>query len=243
MSIKIPQYSLLEKNNLGSQCDSCGRELKNVYVIRDNVSKETFHFGSGCAHNHMGKSVTEVYNENKEYDKAVKQAEREEEMEAMGRTFVQEFEEANPEMLAFIDEGSTGNNFLADMKAKIEESGTLTKGQYDAVFRMMLPFADLEKDAKIKDMIVYPSAVKIEEGQWGWSYTITAITEDDKKVRIFFSSLNEQKEGVLASASILRINNRGEYETSSIITKDNPILVSGSFDGYKLKRAKITRVK
>jgi len=237
MAIELPQFTLLEKNNIGSQCDRCGRELLNVYIIRDNVSKETFHFGSGCAAHHMGKTVTEVYKENEAYKNAVAKAEHEAEMESMGRTFVQEFEEANPEMLKFIDEGSTNNNFLSDMKAKIQESGSLTKGQFDAVFRMMLPFADIEKDTKIKDMVVYPSAIKIEEGQWGWSYTVTCITEDDKKVRIFFSSMNEQKEKVLSS--VLRINNHGEYETYSVITKDNPIKVSGTFDGYKIKRAKI----
>jgi len=244
MTIQLPKFTLLEKlyaSDAMACCSRCGREIKNSYLIRNNETGEVNNYGSGCAKKVMGISITEVVEQNKAYEEAVARAAREEEMEAMGRTFIEAFQEAEPEMLQFIAEGAEENSFLADMKKMIEEKGSLTDPQYQAVWRMMLPFADLEKGEKV-DMVVYPLQLKIEEGMYGWSYTIVAATEDKKKVRIFFSSLNEQKEADLQWANVLEVDRYGNRYGRTTIAMDNPIRVKGTFDGYKIKRAKIETI-
>jgi len=235
IQLTLPKFTLLEKlyaSDAISCCDRCDREIKNSYIIRNNEDNSVHSYGSGCAKHVMGISITEVVEQNKAYDEDQKRIGREAEQEAMGRTYIQSFNEANPKMLQFIAEGATDNNFLSDMKKRIEETGSLTDGQFHAVYRMMLPFAQL--DDKVKDMKVYPSKVQAQEGQWGWSYTVTCITENDEKVRIFFSSLNLANGDLLEKCGVLD----GDLFPSRI-DKENPILVSGSFDGYKIKRAKI----
>jgi hypothetical protein len=239
-TIQLPEFTLLEKNNIGGQCDRCDHELKYVYVIRDNKTGKVGHYGSGCAQKVMGMPISEVVRQNEAYEEEVKRIEREKEFEAMGRTYVQAFEEANPEMLAFIAEGAEENAFLSDMKKTIEEKGSLTENQFHAVWRMMLPFAQFEKGEKV-DLVVYPSKFSWSEGMYGWSYTAVCITENKEKVRVFFSSLNDQKERVLADAGVIRFD-RGDLESISRIDMENPIRVTGTFDGYKIKRAKITPV-
>jgi len=243
ISINLPKFTLLEKNNLGSCCDGCGRTLKNVYVVRNNETKKTGHFGSGCFKKFTdGKSITEVVEEQKLYEKAVKQTERDEIQEANGRSFIESFQEAEPEMLEFIL-NNLDNNFVKNMKERIETSGSLTKSQYESLFRMMRPFAVFNKDEKVT-LKVFPSKVEIRRNNFGYNdfeYLVIAFTENDELVKIYFSSLNEQKEKVLIDSNVLDFDN-GSYIGLSYIEKNNPILVSGVFDGYKIKRAKITKV-
>jgi len=236
--LKLPKFSLLEKNNLGGECSCCGRSIKYVYTIRENKSKEVLDYGSGCAKKAMGISVSKMVEENIAYEKAVKQAKIDEDMAERGRTYIEAFEEANPEMLAYIEENYEGNNFLTDIKTRIELSGTLSKPQFDAVFRAMLPVAQLPE--KFKDLSVYILTMSAKEGQWGWSYTVIAMTEKNEKIRIFFSSLSDKNEAFLRKLGVLSINDFGKYMFASTTDKRFPIKLSGSFDGYKVKRAKIS---
>jgi len=236
--IELPKFTLLEKTNTGGHCDRCGRAIKNVYSIRNNETKECGHYGAGCAKKVMGMSITEVYEANKAYDEAIKRFEKETLEEENGRTFVQEFKEAEPEMLEYIV-NNLDNNFIADMKKQIEEKGSLTDAQYAAVWSMMKPFVELEKGSKIETLI-YPIKMKIEESMYGWQYTVIGLNENNEKIRVYFSSLNKQKEDVLENAKILEIDNYGNRYGKTRIELDNPIKVKGTFDGYKLKRAKIS---
>ena len=121
----LPKYSLIEKNNLGSSCDGCGRAIKNVYKLKNNETGEVGEFGSGCAKNFMdGKSITELGVEATAYKNWL----AEEDIRQQGGIRVQEFKELNPEMLAYID-ANTGFLFLADMKLAIEKYGVLTQTQ------------------------------------------------------------------------------------------------------------------
>jgi len=75
----------------------------------------------------MGKTISEVYSENKAYEDELKRVLRLEEEEARGKTFVQEFYETNSEMMEFIAQGSEDNSFLRSMKEMIEEMELLLK--------------------------------------------------------------------------------------------------------------------
>jgi hypothetical protein len=242
-SIKLPKFTLVEKlssTDAISNCDRCGREIKHSYLIRNNETGETNSYGSGCAHKVMGISITEMVEENIAYEREVEKQAREAEMEAMGKTYIQAFEEADPEMLKFIAEGAEENDFLADMKKRIEESGSLTDGQYQAVWRMMLPFADLEKGTKV-DMKVYPLKVDVTEGMYGRQYMVTAVTENMEKVRIFFSRMDDEKDRILINAKVWGFDKNWNTFGRPYNGLDNPIYVKGTFDGYKIKRAKISK--
>ncbi len=143
-------------------------------------------------------------------------------------------------MLKFIEDNQD-NSFLVSIKDRIKETGSLTTNQYNAVWIMMHPFMTGE-ERKI-DAFVYPVKFKIEEGYYGWQYTVVAITETGEKVNIFFSSVNDQKELVLKGAKVLEIDGYGNRNGRSYIKLDNPIHVKGTFDGYKIKRAKISSVE
>jgi len=100
----------------------------------------------------------------------------------------------------------------------------------------MLDWTDLENGQKV-DIDIKPIQMKIENGMYGWTYTLIGMTKDKKKVRVHFSSLNEQKQRVLVDSGIL------EFDTHLVgrtcIDLNSTINVKGTFDGYKIKRAKI----
>ena len=230
--INLPEFSLIEKNNLGGQCDGCGREIKNVYKLKNNVTGETGEYGSGCAENFMhGKTITDVVNEEKAYKKSV----AEDEFRAQRGVRVQEFKELNPAMLAYID-ANLDFSFLADMKIAIEKYGVLTQNQYDVVYGIMLKPAQL--DDKIKDLELDIFRVKVAHNDFGTNYTLLGETADHKLVRVFFSSISEKNEKLLIDKKILKIDRDGYTFRPSTDFK-RKITVSGSYDGYKLKRVKV----
>ena len=230
--INLPKFSLIEKNNLGSTCDGCGREIKHVYKLKNNLTGEVNEYGSGCAKNHMdGKSITEVVEENQAYARAV----REDEIAQNGATRVQEFKELNEEMMTYIDANSDFS-FLASMKEQIEKSGVLSQNQFDVVYGMMLEPAEL--DDKVKDLELDIFRVKVAHNDFGTNYTLLGETADHKLVRVYFSSINEKNEEILRNKEILRSENFDFVFRASTEFK-RKLTVSGSFDGYKLKRAKI----
>ncbi len=235
--IKLPKYTLLEKSNTGGHCDRCDRSLKNVYVIRNNESKEVGHYGSGCAKKVMGISITDMVQENINYENQNKRIESEENFEKSSRANIQSFTEAEPEMIDFI-ENNTENNIIKDMKKRIEESGSLTEGQYNAVKIMMIPFDEIDKDTKV-DMIVRPIKLTIDQNHYGWEYNIIAVTDNNTKVKIYFSSLNAEKESILEDSKIIDIDSYGHRYGRVNLNNDVKIHLVGTFDGYKIKRAKI----
>ena len=228
----LPKYSLIEKNNLGSSCDGCGRAIKNVYKLKNNETGEVGEFGSGCAKNFMdGKSITELGVEATAYKNWL----AEEDIRQQGGIRVQEFKELNPEMLAYID-ANTGFLFLADMKLAIEKYGVLTQTQYDVVYGMMLEPAVL--DTKIKDLELDIFRVKVNHSDWGTNYMLLGETADHKLVRVYFSSMSEKNEEILINKEILRLDGY-DYTFRASTEFPRRIKVSGSYDGYKVKRAKV----
>ena len=232
--INFPKFSLIEKNSLGAICDGCGRALKHVYVLKNNETNEVKEFGSVCAQNHMGgKTISEVVEEAISYGKAV----AEEDIATNGAIRVQEFQELNSEMLEYIDKNSDSNCFLADMKLAIEKNGTLTQNQYDAVYGMMLEPAVL--DDKITNLKLNIFRVKVAFSDWGNTYMLLGETEDLKLVRVYFSSMSVKNEEILINKEILRYDGF-DYEFRPSTKFKREITVSGSFDGYKLKRVKLS---
>lgn len=234
---KLPKYSLLEKNDHGSTCHRCGRELKNVYVIKDNETGSVDHYGSGCAERAMGRTLQEVYldgvahkNAMAEYDLAQNSSVR-----------VQEFEEVNAEMWAFIVDNSD-SDFFADMIKAIEKYGSLTQGQFEAVYRSMLPVAELPE--KIKDLELNVIHVKVAYSDFGYypqaNYTLMCETAEGELARVYFSSLSDKNYDYIDSKGIVRIDNDGEYVFMASSKNKKTITVSGSYDGYKIKRAKLS---
>ncbi len=231
--LKLPEFSLLEKNSFGGTCDGCGRSIKHIYKLKNNKTKDIGEFGSGCAKNFMhGKTITDVVNEEKSYKKAL----AEEDIRLEGAHRVQEFKELNSEMLAYIDANSDFS-FLADMKLAIEKYGVLTQNQYDVVYGMMLEPAQL--DDKIKDLELHIFRVKIGHTDFGTNYTLLGETDDHKLVRVFFSSISEKNEVILTNKEILKVESYGDYVFRASTEFPRKIKVSGTFDGYKMKRVKI----
>ena len=231
--MQLPKYSLIEKNNLGSSCDGCGRAIKHVYKLKNNKTGEVGEFGSGCAKNFMhGKSITELGEETTAYNNWM----AEEDIRQQGGIRVQEFQELNPEMLAYID-ANADFSFLANMKEAIEKYGVLTQNQYDVVYGMMLEPAQL--DDKIKDLELSIFRVKVAHNDFGTNYTLLGETADNKLVRVYFSSMSIKNEDILINKEILRLDSDG-YVFRASTEFPRKLNVSGSFDGYKLKRAKIS---
>jgi len=97
----------------------------------------------------------------------------------------------------------------------------------------MLPVAQL--DTKIKDLEVQVIRFSKKEGQYGWSYTLFCETQDGELVRVFFSSIDKYEE-LLQDKKII---DRDGMIYENILDRKPTLKVSGSFDGYKVKRAKI----
>ena len=235
--MQLPKFSLLQKDNLDiCSCDRCGRSIKNSYTIKNNETDEVGVYGAGCDQVMMGgKTITEIVQEVIAYEKY----EKELDVERMGKIRVQTFSEVNPEMMKFISEGAEDNSFLRDMEKRIQETGSLTENQFFAVDLMMKDFADL--GTKVKDLIVEPVTMRINLGfMGGWDYTVIALTENDEKVRIYFSSLSLENEELLKDLGVLSIDRDGDWVTYNVPEdRRKKILLSGAFDGYKVKRAKI----
>ena len=235
--IKLPEFSLIEKNSLGGTCDGCGRSIKHVYKLKNNKTGEIGEFGSGCAKNFMhGKTITEVVEDEIRYQNALK----EEDLTLNSAHRVQEFAEINPEMMRFIED-NLDNDFLNSMKTAIETYGTLTQTQYDAVYGMMLPPAELPD--KVKNLTVNIFRVKIGVSHYGYqptnNYTLFGETEDHKLVRIYFSSISEKNEELLIDREILKLGSDWNYYWLPTTKFKRFITINGSFDGYKIKRVKI----
>ncbi len=237
--MKLPDYSLLKKTNFGGTCARCNRSIKYVYTIKDNITGIVNEFGSGCAKKFMdGKTIKEVVTEGIAYDKAV----RDEDLASNGKLRVQEFKELNKEMMEYID-AHQDFDFLVSMKEQIEKNGTLTPKQYDVVYGMMLPVAEL--DAKIKDVTLNIFRVKVDYVDFGYrggnnTYTLLGETEDHKLVRVYFSSMSEKNQDLLVNKGVMRITRDGDPEWLVSVERPATITVSGSFDGYKLKRVKLS---
>lgn len=234
---KLPKYSLLEKNNLGSQCARCGRELLNVYVIKDNETGEVEHYGSGCAEKAMGRTIQQVYLDGVAYKNAM----AEYDLEQNSKTRVQEFEEVNADMWAFICD-NLDDGFFSDMKKAIEKYGSLTPGQYEAVYVSMIPLADLPE--KVQNLELQVIGVKVSYSDFGYypqaNYTLFCETAENTLVRVYFSSLSDKNYEFLANKGIVRISRDGEYEWLATSKNKKPISVGGQYDGYKIKRVKLS---
>ena len=231
--INLPKYTLLEKNNLGAICDGCGRDIKHVYKLRNNETGEIGEFGSGCAKNFMhGKTITEVVEEAISYKRAL----AEEDRVNNGAIRVQEFKEINSEMMDYIND-NIDFSFLASMKEHIEKNGSLTEAQFDVVYGMMLEVAELEP--KVKDLELEVFRVKVAHNDFGTNYTLLGETEDHKLVRVYFSSISLKNEEILINKEILRVVH-SDYVFRASTEFKRKITVQGSFDGYKLKRVKLS---
>jgi len=133
---------------------------------------------------------------------------------------------------------NTDNSFVSSLKKQIEQKGSLTESQYSALWIMMKPFSKIDKNTKINETL-YPVSMKIKEGYYGYEYMVICLNTKGEKLRVYFSSLNNQKEEVLEKAKVLEVMNK-DYLFHNYIKLDNPIKVQGTFDGYKVKRAKIS---
>ena len=179
-----------------------------------------------------GKSITEVVEEAQEYKNYL----AEEDIRTEGATRVQEFKELNPEMMDYIEDNCADILFLVSMKEAIQKYGVLTQGQFDAVYAMMLEPAELGD--KVKDLELDIFKVKVGYSDWGNTYMLLGETIDNELVRVYFSSMSEKNEKILIDKEILKISGF-DYEFRPTTDFKRKLTVSGSYDGYKIKRAKI----
>jgi hypothetical protein len=236
IEIAIPEYILVEKAyNLedARTCDCCGRAIHNVNVIKNTETKEVQELGTGCALNTLGKSVKDIGAETEEYEKAIKQKNFEDIEKARKKTVVQRFNEANPEMLEYI-ENNLHISFISSMKDRIEEYGTLTNSMFYAVYTMMLDVAQLPN--KVQDLRVKAIRFTKKESQFGTVFTLFAETDTKELVRIYFSSMNDKNDNLFIEKGIY---DKQGFISDNIYERDIYFTVKGSFDGYKLKRVKI----
>lgn len=229
-TIQMPKYMILEvRRNDFQYCDKCSHPIKNVYVVKDTESNDILNLGSGCVKSHTGKSAKELYAE----EKAFKVYQESLDLEQNARTRVQAFKELNPEMLAYL-EANADNSFCKAMIEQIEKFGTLTPTQYAVVYSMMLPVAQLPE--KIKDIKIKPIRFKKVEGYYGMQYTLYGEYEGSL-VRVYFTSINENNNTAMMMHGVY---DRDGAVYTNMLENASEITVSGSFDGYKIKRAKLS---
>ena len=234
--IKQPKYIVLEKiNNLQIKvpCDHCGRDIMHVNYIKDTETGEELHLGTACTKNYTGKTLQEINIENHEFNEAATTKAKYEDGVQERKTFVQSFKEADSKMMDYIEK-NLDNTFIYDMKKRIEETGTLTKNMYAVVYSMMLPVADLPD--KFKDLEFTAIRFKRYDGDFGSTYILFGETDNHELVRVFFSSLNEKHNDLLLAKKIY--DSEG-FTFDNILDRKEKFSVSGSFDGYKIKRAKL----
>jgi len=144
---------------------------------------------------------------------------------------IKTFKEVNEDMMKYII-NNQDNSFIKSMKNRIEETGTLSKNMYSVVYSMMLPVANL--DSKNKDLSFRLIRVMKKEGEYGSNYTLFGETTEGL-IRIFFSSLDKVKDLLIDKKVI-------DYDGmffEDVLDKNIYMKVSGTFDGYKIKRAKL----
>lgn len=223
--MQLPKLSILSiQRNVGGECDHCGRHLKHVVLIRDNETNTTMNLGTGCVKSMSGKTLKQIYAEEKAYKIALKEFD----IETNAKIRVQNFKELNEDMMNYIEKNQD-NQFLRSMKTVIEETGTLTTNMYAVVYSMMLPVAQLSN--KVKDL--QGRVIRIKEGSSNFGYrtqfNYTLFCDvNGELVRVFFSS-DEM------------INDLG-LRQDNVFDLDIKININGTFDGYKVKRAKISKV-
>ena len=133
-------------------------------------------------------------------------------------------------------ENNQDNTFIYDMKRTVEEKGTLTNGMYSTIYAMMLPVAELPE--KVKDLEFKVIKFSKKESFYGISYTLLGEVNGEL-IRIFFSSMNKKHNDLFLDN---RIYDMEGFISSNLIDRDLHFKVSGSFDGYKIKRAKVIEI-
>jgi hypothetical protein len=233
--IKLPLFILLSKeSNTSACCDACGRSLKHVYTVKNTETNEEQSLGSGCVKEVCGKSISDIITEKEQYDKVIRHIESLETLEKTKKAHKTTFKELNPEMLEYI-ESNLDNSFIRSMKERIEETGTLTNKMFSAVYSMMLPVADLPE--KFKNLEFKVIRFKKTEGEWGPSYTLYGEVQG-KLIRIFFSSMNDKHNELFLNS----VYDYEGYAYDNLFEQELKFKVSGSFDGYKIKRAKVEAI-
>lgn len=233
--MNIPEYIIVRKELYTvAECDACGKSLKHSYIVKNTITGAHSTLGSGCVQKVTGNTVKELYTIYTEYENSI----REEKIQQEQKLKVQDFKEANPDMMKFIEDGANkGDTFLLDMKQSLETYGTLTQGQYSAVYTSMLEVKEL--DPKVKDLCVTIIRVKKSFSHFGENVTLFCESDDNKLVRVYFSGWTDALNNFFIDNRLFDEHNNVKKRLMEIKQK---ICVSGSFDGYKIKRAKIRNV-
>lgn len=223
--MNTPKFLLLEKHtDLNCDCTRCGRPIKHTYIVKETSNGTIHKLGTGCVKKITGKVVHELATESEKYK--IEQEKLFEIQQKEAR--VDTFRELNVDMMKFIEHNKDGNEFLESIFETIEYRGTLTHKQHEAVEDMMMPKASLPD--KFTNMKFKPIRLKSNVNRWGYYYTLLGEV-GGKRFRIHMTDINKKH------ASIF---NELEIETDKDLSKLNlELYVSGSFDGYKVKRARI----
>ena len=234
-SLKIPDYIILQNlSNVqeGSiKCDHCNRLLKHPNLIKDTKTNREFYLGNTCTLNFLGKSIKDIKSETEDFEKETQKINEMKLSENKKEECIKTFKEVNEDMMKYII-NNQDNSFIKSMKNRIEETGTLSKNMYSVVYSMMLPVANL--DSKNKDLSFRLIRVMKKEGEYGSNYTLFGETTEGL-IRIFFSSLDKVKDLLIDKKVI-------DYDGmffEDVLDKNIYMKVSGTFDGYKIKRAKL----
>jgi len=243
--MKLPKYSLLLKEEgIITNCYNCGRVIKLAYTIKDNESGKVFNLGSECFKNYIGKTPTEIKHENDEYENWAK-----------GQNQVnikkKEFIELNKDIIDFIGANYTNNSFLTSVKRVFEEKGSLSYNMWAAVFLMMHEkFVTIINSKVNLSVKIYYSNMSAKYNYYKPSslngepaidsiLKLNGLTLDNKSISfsITFPNSNISQ---LVDCGLLT----GDLEIKDIKEGDYYLMdVSGIWDGYKIKRVKISNCK
>jgi hypothetical protein len=128
------------------------------------------------------------------------------------------------------------------MKKQIEQYGTLTSGMYDTIYFMMLPIAELADGQKV-DLDVKIIRVKKQISNFGYypttTFTLYCETELNEGVKIYFSSINAKTNELLLDLGVYDVN--GDVYIG-LMEHNICFNVKGTYDGYKIKRAKLSKL-
>jgi len=226
------------------RCSHCDRDLIHYVVLKDNQKNTERVLGRACVEKFCGSSIKEIKDKIKDEIQEEESIARGIRIKARENVNIKTFAEVNEDIFTYIEENKESNSFILACYKMIQEKGTLTNTMLSWVMVAKNSRYSNKTPIKVKDKTVNVFLYKFKANGFEGSNSLFAIDENNEIIEIFFSSLNKvgsllQEKGILTKDST-KISG---YKVQDKLSFENPIQlnISGSYDGYKLKRVKISK--
>lgn len=210
--------------DMGSVCQNCGQRIKDDNIVYDTESGEYLSFGPVCAPKMTGKTIVQFKHEKQVINRAIRRAQREEEMIELREKKVQEFQDLFQAEFDFLKEENKKDpeSFLGSMFTNLMEYGTLSEKQMLYVELGMMDDLELEEGSKVELPVVYKTG-KWYDSRFGSTLYATFATEGFKKVQV-------------------KVSQGSDFGGAIDRAQDKGITWTGTIKGT-VKNGRLTRVK